>query len=104
MWTKLCMFIGGTIGIWGGPVTWSVFKAAFVDRFFRREMREEKVMEFINLCQGGRSIRQYSSEFVTLYKYAPSLVSDRRDEMSRFAMGVSKDLQDECQSAIIYYH
>lgn len=36
----------------GGPLTWEIFKNAFLDRFFHREMREEKVVEFINLRQG----------------------------------------------------
>ena len=73
----------------GGPVTWEIFKAAFLDRFFPREMREEKVTEFINLHQGGRSIHEYPLEFVKLFKYAPSLDSDPRDEMNHFVTGVS---------------
>ena len=44
----------------GGPVTWEIFKATFLDRFFPREMREEKVVEFINLRHGGRSFHEYS--------------------------------------------
>ena len=37
-------------------VTWEVFKKAFVDSFFPKEKREGKVMEFINLRQGGMSV------------------------------------------------
>ena len=33
----------------GVPVTWELFKATFLERFFPREMRESKVEEFINL-------------------------------------------------------
>ena len=44
----------------GGPFTWEIFKKAFLDRFYPREMREDKVVEFINLCQGGRSLHEYS--------------------------------------------
>ena len=73
----------------GGSVTWKIFMAAFLDQFFPREMREEKVMEFINLCRGGRSVHQYSLEFIKFSKYAPSLVSDLRDQMSHFVTGVS---------------
>ena len=62
-----------------GPVTWEIFKEAFLDRFFRREIREEKVTEFINLRQGGKSVHKYSLEFIKLSKYAPSLVSDLRE-------------------------
>ena len=71
-------------------------------RFFPREMREEKVTEFINLLQGGKSDREYTLEFIKFSKYSPSLVSDPRDQMSRFVTGVSKDLQRECQSTIIH--
>ena len=40
----------------GGPVTSEIIKLDFLDRFFPRDMREEKVVEFINLRQGGRSV------------------------------------------------
>ena len=36
----------------GGPITLELFKIAFLERFFPREMREAKVEEFINLKQG----------------------------------------------------
>ena len=42
----------------GGPVTREIFNAVFLDRIFPREMREEKVTEFINHRQGGRSIHE----------------------------------------------
>ncbi|KAK4724126.1 hypothetical protein R3W88_026905 [Solanum pinnatisectum] len=34
-----------------GPITWEVFKKAFIDRFFPWEKREAKIEEFINLRQ-----------------------------------------------------
>ncbi|TMX04331.1 hypothetical protein EJD97_009754, partial [Solanum chilense] len=42
-----------------GPVTWDILKVAFLDRFFPREIREEKVTEFINLCQRGKSVHEF---------------------------------------------
>ena len=91
-------------------MTWEIFKKAFLDLFFPREMREAKVMEFINLHQGCMSVHEYSLKFTKLSEYAPSLVSDPRDEMSLFVTGVSDDLQEECHSAMlhdnmnIYFH
>ncbi|XP_010326460.1 uncharacterized protein [Solanum lycopersicum] len=85
----------------GGLVTWKILKE-FVDRFFPRDMREEKVTEFINLLQGGKSVHEYSFEFVKFSKYATSLVSDRRDQMSRFVMELSEDIQEECQLAMLH--
>ena len=53
----------------GVPITWELFKTAFLRRFFPREMREAKVEEFINLKQGSMAVREYSLKFVKLSKY-----------------------------------
>ncbi|KAH0658138.1 hypothetical protein KY289_026886 [Solanum tuberosum] len=52
-----------------GPIDWEVFKKAFLDRFFPREKREAK--------------------------YAPSMVADPRDDMSRYVTGVSRLQMDD---------
>lgn len=52
-------------------------------------MREEKVVEFINLRQGYMTVHDYSLKFIQLDRYAPSLVSDPRDDMIQFMTGVS---------------
>ena len=44
----------------GGPVTWEIFRRAFLDRLYPREKREAKVEEFRNLRQGGMSVLDYS--------------------------------------------
>ena len=67
-----------------------MFRRAFLDRFFPREKREAKVDEFINLLQGGISVKE--CYFTKLSKYAPSLVSNPRDEMSFFVTRVSANL------------
>ena len=48
------------------PMTWEIFKKAFLDRFFPTEMREAKVVEFINLRQGGMSVHKNSLKFTKL--------------------------------------
>ena len=62
-----------------GPISWEVFRKAFLDRFFLREKREVKVEEFINLHQEGMSVLEYSLKFTKLSKYASYLVSNLRD-------------------------
>ena len=59
-------------------MTLQVFKKAFLDRFFPREKRESKVVEFINLRQEGMSVLEYSLKFTKLSKYVPSSVFDPR--------------------------
>ena len=86
----------------GGPLTWEMFKKAFLDTSFHKEMKEEKVVDFINLRHRGRSVHENSLEFIKLFKYAPSLVFDPRYQMSCFVMGVSENLQEKCHSAMLY--
>ncbi|XP_049406438.1 uncharacterized protein LOC125870132 [Solanum stenotomum] len=85
-----------------GPISWEVFKKTFLDRFFPHKKREAKVEEFINLRQGGMSVQEYPLKFTKLSKYAPSLVSDLREEMSRFVTGVSDVIEQGCRAAMLH--
>ena len=44
----------------------------------------------------------FSLKFTKLSKYAPSSVSNLKDEMSHFLTGVSKDLMEKCRSAKLH--
>ena len=45
---------------------------------------------------------EYSLIFFKLLKYAFSLVSNSRYEMSKFLTGVLEDLEKECQSTMLH--
>ena len=47
------------------------------------------------------SVHEYSFKFTKLTKSVPSFVTDPRDEMSRFVMGVSNKLKYEFHSAML---
>ena len=70
-----------------GPIEWEEFEEAFLGNFFPLERIEIKVEEFINLKKGNMSVEEYSLKFTMLSKYAPSLLSNPTDEMSRFMPG-----------------
>ena len=84
------------------PMTWDILKTASLERFFPKEQREAKVEEFINQRQGCMSFKKYSLKFLKLLKYASSLVSNSRDEISKIVSGVSKDLEDEYRAAMLH--
>ena len=86
----------------GEPISWEGFWKTFLDRFFPREKREAKVEEFINVYQGCMSVQEYSLKFVKLSKYAFSLLSNSRYEMSRFVTAVSDDLVEECHDEMLH--
>ena len=41
-------------------------------------------------------------KFFKLSRYDTSLVSNNRDEMSRFLTGITGDLEEECQTAMLH--
>ena len=52
----------------------TIFKTIFLYRFSPLELREMKIHKFINLHQGGMSVKEYSLKFTQFSKYAPTLV------------------------------
>lgn len=50
------------------------------------------------------SLQECSLNITKPSKCAPSVVSNPRDEISRFVMGSPKDLVGECRLAILHYH
>uniref|UniRef100_M1DUT8 Gag-pol polyprotein n=1 Tax=Solanum tuberosum TaxID=4113 RepID=M1DUT8_SOLTU len=48
------------------------------------------------------SVQEYSLEFTQLSKYAPSMVADRRNEMSKFLTGVSDLVGEECPTEMLH--
>ena len=65
-------------------------------------MRHDKFEEFINLKKGSMTIQEYSQKFAKFSRYATSLVSNNRDEMSRFHTGINEDVEEECRSAMLH--
>ena len=48
------------------------------------------------------TVRKYSLKFVKLSRYATFLVSNSRDEMSRFLIGIVEDIQEDCRIAMLH--
>ena len=68
---------------------------SFLDRFFPIELRERKLVEFMNLRQGGISMKEYSLNFTQLFMYTPTLVANSRAIMDKFVMGISIMVEKE---------
>ncbi|XP_049356980.1 uncharacterized protein LOC125821605 [Solanum verrucosum] len=76
---------------------------AFLDRFFPLELREQKLIEFMNLRQGNMSVKEYSLKFTQLSKYAPTLVANSRARMNKFVIGVSGLVEEECRTTMLHH-
>ncbi|XP_060216532.1 uncharacterized protein LOC132644010 [Lycium barbarum] len=56
------------------PPTWQEFSDAFLRHYMPPELRRARVDSILNLRQGNMSVREYSVEFDSLARYAPSIV------------------------------
>lgn len=74
---------------------------AFLNWFLPLELKEAKMVEFMNLKQGSMSMREYALMFNQLSKYAPHMFADPRFRMIKFVMGVSDLVSEECRSAML---
>lgn len=83
-------------------ITCKLFKTAFMERFFPREMQYSKVYEFINLNHGSMIVIEYSLKFIKFSKYATPLVSNSRNDIRRNHKVISEDLEEVCGVAMLH--
>ena len=69
---------------------------------FPWKLREAKLREFINLKKVILSVEEYPLKFSTLHRYALSLVSNPRYEMSHFVTEVVYLVMEEFHTAMFH--
>ena len=74
---------------------------AFLDRFFTLDLRERKIHELINICQGCMSVKEYNLKFTQLSKYTLTMLADSRAKINQFIMGISDIVFNECRSVML---
>lgn len=81
------------------PLHRKEFKGVFLNHFFSLELREAKIHDFINLKQGGMSVRKYTIKFAKLAKYSSLINFDSMARMSKFISSVFDLVYKECKLA-----
>ena len=60
------------------------------------------VEEFINAKQESLRVMEYPLKFIKLFRNATSLLSNSKDEMRRFLIGINGDLEEDCRYAMLH--
>ncbi|XP_075092246.1 uncharacterized protein LOC142172513 [Nicotiana tabacum] len=81
------------------PVTWKEFSEAFLQQYLPIELRRARRDRFLHLEQGNMSVREYSMQFNSLARYAPTIVADMSDRVHQFVSGLGAHLINECTTA-----
>ena len=69
-------------------MTWADFKRVFDAEYRTADMIAVKTQEFVSLQQGTGSVKEYSTRFNSLARFAPGLVSTPRLRLDRFFQGL----------------
>ncbi|XP_070036859.1 uncharacterized protein [Nicotiana tomentosiformis] len=80
------------------PAVWQEFTKAFFCHYLPLELRRARVDRFLTLRQGNMSVREYSLQFDSLARYAPTIVSKMEDRVHRFMIGLEPHLLNDCTS------
>jgi hypothetical protein len=55
----------------GEALTWARFKTEFLRKYFPKDLRTKKEVEFLNLKQENRSVAEYAAKFEELSRFCP---------------------------------
>ncbi|XP_016690685.1 uncharacterized protein [Gossypium hirsutum] len=72
-------------------ITWKFFQSEFKKKYVGKWKLDKKKREFLNLCQGNRSVAKYEREFVYLSKYAWEIVPTEEEICIWFEEGMNDE-------------
>ncbi|WMV13709.1 hypothetical protein MTR67_007094 [Solanum verrucosum] len=75
------------------PITWTQFRALFLENYVPQTLRDRKKDEFMTLEQGGIYVASYEANLHALSKYATQLVTTEEERIRLFIKGLNYELQ-----------
>ncbi|XP_075478829.1 uncharacterized protein LOC142519682 [Primulina tabacum] len=72
---------------------WQEFKYLFYDKYFPRDVRSQKVKEFLELKQGNMSMQEYILTFEEGCQFVPYLASNYIEKGEHFLIGVRAEIK-----------
>ncbi|XP_056175906.1 uncharacterized protein LOC115667572 [Syzygium oleosum] len=77
----------------GTEIAWEKFVETFYEKYFSDCAKDQKIAEFIQLCQNNMTVDQYEAKFSELSRFAPRMVENREDKAKRFLNGLRTDIR-----------
>ncbi|XP_058084024.1 uncharacterized protein LOC131231742 [Magnolia sinica] len=73
--------------------TWAGFKTKFLEKYFPRSCRNEKIAQFLKLEQGNLTVAQYEARFDELSRYVSKALEDAEYKLQKFKEGLRQGIQ-----------
>ena len=86
----------------GRDLDWEDFKTEFERKYFPPEAKDRLEIQFLELTQGNRKVREYEAEFTKLRKYSPYGARNEGALIRRFIRGLRADLASRLQ--VVKFH
>ena len=84
----------------GQAMTWETFKRVFLDKYFPKDVKNNKEMEFLELKQGSMTMAEYAAKFKELVRYFPH--NQGKDGESSKCLKFLNGLRPEVKQVINY--
>ena len=72
---------------------WEAFKIRFLEKYFPEEERDQEEKNFLSLVQGNMTIREYTTQFERLSRFAGHMVDTQPKRVKRFHQGLNSHLR-----------
>ncbi|MCI63424.1 GRAS family transcription factor, partial [Trifolium medium] len=82
-------------GSWRSLHYMGSFQKGISDKYFPADERNRKVIEFMELKQGGMSVSKYAAKFEDLCRFAPhyNTLEAKEDKCVKFENGLRPDIK-----------
>ncbi|XP_012844421.1 PREDICTED: uncharacterized protein LOC105964458 [Erythranthe guttata] len=80
---------GAKSGIDLANTTWEAFKVLFFEKYFSKNVRAQKLKEFLELKQGNLTIAEFTRRFEQGSLYAPFISKDDTEKMNHYLRGLN---------------
>ena len=74
-------------------ITWFKFKELFNQKYFPKELRNEKEFEFLRLTQGSMTLVEYKRKFKQFSLFGPYLIDTEQQKINHFVGGLKSDIR-----------
>ena len=72
---------------------WATFRELFLEKYFPEEEKDQREKEFMELTQGNLTVREYTTQFERLSRFARHMVDTPQKKVKKFHRGLTPHLR-----------
>ena len=73
-------------------MTWAIFQERLLEKYFSQAKKNKKEKEFIKIVQGNMTVREYTTQFKRLSRFASYMVHTAAKKNCKYQQGLNLSL------------